>query len=187
MGKQACSRGRAPPPAPPPPRAAAQPVYPPLRPIDEEIVSQVLESGDSLRMLQYYISDTVNLIRGSLIHNVEIRNGAGLRRERSATGEIVIQKGTAGVLVNSFFNSEGRRILAVSFDDANDRDVLFFLWSPNDRRFNLDYDIESRLVGYGDQQYQVVFSDETPHLLISFTEERTHDPFERVIQGRFIR
>ena len=170
---------------PPPPPAPERPVYP-LRPIDVNIVEQVLESGDSLKKLQYYISEPVTLMKESLRQNVEIRQGAGLRREMSATGQIVIRKETAGILVNTFYGPDRRRVLAVSFDAANDKDALFFLWNAEEERFTLDYDTESGLVNYGDQKYLVTFPGDMPHLLIRFSEERTDNPSERVIRGRFI-
>lgn len=173
-------------PAPePPPVVEAKPVYP-LRPIDQNIVDQVLESGDSLKMLQYYISDTVTLAKESLRQDMEVRDGAGLRREVSASGQIVIKKETAGILARSFYGPDKRRVLAVSFDETSDRDTLFFMWNPAQGRFTLDYDIESRLAGYGDQKYLVSFSGDTPYLLIRFSEEKANKPSERVIRGRFI-
>jgi hypothetical protein len=159
----------------------------PLQPIDEDIVNQVLESGDSLKRLQYYISGEISLIKENVIQNVEIRNGAGLRRETSATGQILIRKETAGILVNTFFDEARRRVFAVSFDEASPRDTLFFRWNGDTRRFVLDYDADSRLTGYGDQKYRLRFTGETPHLLIRFSEEKTDNPYERVVQGRFIR
>jgi hypothetical protein len=169
----------------PQPEPKPEPAFP-LQPIDENIVDQILESGDSLKRLQYYISDEVNLVKENVIQNVEIRNGAGLRRESSATGQIVIRKETAGVLVNTFFDADKRRVFAVSFDESSPKDTLFFRWNGEAGRFILDYDAASRLTGYGDQKYQLRFAGDVPHLLIRFSEEKTNNPYERVVGGRFI-
>ncbi|MDR1932477.1 MAG: hypothetical protein LBQ57_06615 [Spirochaetales bacterium] len=157
-----------------------------LQPIDRRIVYQVIEGGDSLKKLQYYISETVTLVQENVMRSIEIRQGAGLRRETSATGQIVIQKETPGVLVNTFFDSDKRRILAVSFDETSDRNTLFFREDNVSRRFVLMYDAKSYLTGYGDRQYLLNFNGDVPHLLIRFSEEKTSVPSERVVRGRFL-
>jgi hypothetical protein len=157
-----------------------------LRPIDGQIVYQVIEGGDSLKQLQYYISETVTLTQENVRQNIEIREGSGLRRELSEKGQIVIRKETGGVLVNTFFDTDQMRILVVSFDETSDTNTLFFREDTALNRFILMYDTKSLLTGYGEQKYHLQFTGDVPHLLIRFGEEKTSAPSERVVRGRFI-
>lgn len=177
--------------SPPPPPAAMPPREPeiPLRPITQEIIDKIAKSEESIKKLQYYISATITLAKEDITQKVEIKKGVGMEREISSDRQIVVDKETGGILVNTYRDKEGRTILAIGFDETNEKNMLFFREDDalSDRFLILMTDPASRAIGYGDETYRLQFDgDDIPHLLIRYSEEKNSNPDKRVVKGRLV-
>ncbi|MDR2186272.1 MAG: hypothetical protein LBO80_11505 [Treponema sp.] len=187
-----CASQNAPEASPPPPPVMeyAEPLTREssgLRPITREIVSQVSNGGNSIKNLQYYISDQLTLEIESVVQQIDINpQGEGLYQEITTQSRIIIGKETGGILKNTYRDAGGFLVLEIIFDEANDRYTLFFRENPQEQRFSLIYDEASGAVNYGGERYRASFSGEVPYLLVKFEEEQLETPEVRHLRGRTI-
>ena len=135
------------------------------------LASSFKVSGDQRRLLQYYVSDTIHLVRSSSGGQSGIRDGRLVSSSSQAVREIVIDSGTPGVVLAS-----GPRWMAVSFEPGS---YLYFIsdaprsvWLGNEydrERYYLylpDWNGQGGTVKVGNTTYVAVDSSIRAHLMI---------------------
>jgi hypothetical protein len=157
-----------------------------LQPITRSIIEQINKTGNTIRNLQYYISDALTLENEKRSQQVNINSrGEGLLQETTTREQVLIDRETGGVLKNIYRDTNGRSVLELCFDD-DDRFTLFFGESQVDQHFILIYNEETRDVNYGGARYKASFGENAPYLLIRFDREEINSPDIRRLKGRFI-
>ena len=156
---------------------------PSLSPFTQRLVEKNRWSESDLKKIQFYTSKEIVLSRDyttgmSRIESGEIKMVRGRKIE-----EIRIPKGTPGAVV---FQPKDDR-LAVSFEDHNDR---FLIFGPNPKRGNsyvlLASEWENRRgkVKYNDQQYFTTTESAFATLLVDIKESKKVKVKSRSVKGR---
>lgn len=92
-------------------------------------------AGRERRLLQYYVSDTIHLVRTTSAGGTGVERGRLVSSQSQSVREIVIDSGTPGVVVAS-----GPRWMAVSFEPGS---YLYFTSAaPRSVWLGRDYDAE---------------------------------------------
>lgn len=156
------------------------------------IVAEYRLGAEERKQLQYYVSDTIRLVRSDSDSERGIRRGRLFDGAALATDEILIEAGTPGVVLSS-----GANWMAVSFDKSsflyfvsgaaagrglrgNDVGERYYLYLP-------DFDGREGSVRIGGQTYSAIDSSASAYLLIdreSFYDERTR---QARLPGRTLR
>ena len=148
-------------------------------------------SGDQRRLLQYYVSDTIHLVRSSSGGQSGIRDGRLISSSSQAVREIVIDSGTPGVVLAS-----GPRWMAVSFEPGS---YLYFIsdaprsvWLGNEydrERYYLylpDWNGQGGTVKIGNTSYVAVDSSIRAHLMVDRESFSSMDAQQRRQPGRLL-
>jgi len=102
---------------------------PRLTPFTQNLYSDYDWSDDQLKRIQFYVSEDIVLQRQAKRGKSEIISGKIKTVDGRRVEEIIIRKGTPGVLL---FKPKDNRF-AVSFEDGNDEKYLMFGPSPKAR------------------------------------------------------
>jgi hypothetical protein len=159
-----------------------------LHPITRPILEMIYQSGNDIKTVPYYISDSISLEYSKASQNLEIsENGEVILREVSVQDRINIGKETMGTIVAVNYDTEGRMLLAMSFEEGGDAYPLIFREGDKDRIFYLLYyafNNGEKKIYYGEELYDLLMGDTIPQLKIRFEETREDRPAIRTLQGR---
>lgn len=154
-----------------------------LQPFTESQRVQNNWSGDDLKKIQFYLSDALVLQRKLTGGSSEIVSGKVRIVDGVQMEEIVIPKGTPGVIV---FNSVDNR-LGISFEDGDERYLMFGV-NPNkgDRYHLLASDWKNQIgkVQYEGKEWFTNVNGGNAHLLIDLKKVYKRELNRRTAGGR---
>ena len=134
--------------------------------ITQDLIDQYQWSESDLKKIQFYTSEDIILKRQRSGNMSQITDGEITVIDGQKLEEVVIKKGTAGVLL---FQPKANR-LAISFDAKDDSKFLMFGPNPkaNDRYMLLasEWDRQRGKVTYGDKKYWINANQLLASLLI---------------------
>lgn len=155
---------------------------PTLRPFTQRLYEENEWSESELKRVQFYLSQDIVLRRQASRASSRIEEGAIKVRNGRKVEEVVIRKGTPGVLL--FIPKDER--FAVSFED-NDK---FLMFGPNpkagDRYVLLASDWNNRQgkVTYGEGKYWVDANNGIASLMVDLKRVRNTSVKSRTVGGR---
>ena len=158
---------------------------PTLSPFTQRLYEENDWSESELKRVQFYLSNDIILRRQASNSSSRIEEGAIRVRNGRRVEEVVIQKGTPGILL--FMPKEQR--FAVSFED-NDKYLMF---GPNpkagDRYVLLASDWNNRQgkVSYGNGKYWVDANNGIASLMVDLKRARNTSVKSRTAEGRKIK
>jgi hypothetical protein len=160
-----------------------------LQPITRPMLEMIYQSGNDIKRVPYFISDSIFLEYSKTTQNLEITGeGEVILREISVLNQININKETAGTIVAVNYDAEGRMLLAMSFDERDDAHPLIFREGDRDRTFYLlHYTINNneKKLYYGEELYDLWLDESIPRLQIRFEEAQESRPSVKTLQGRW--
>lgn len=156
---------------------------PQLSPFTQSLYEQNDWSSRELKNIQFYLSDKIVLRRQNVAGNSRIEDGKIRVKQGRNVEEIVIPKGTPGVL--TYLPREDR--FAISFEDGRSNRTLVF--GPDSRsgsRYVLKvakWNNGKGIVRYNDKNYFIYRSDALASLLVDLKKVRRTSVKTRVAGG----
>jgi len=159
---------------------------PRLTPLSQKLIDKNKWGEEELTKIQFYLSDDIVLRREfssaqTAINNGKIKNINGAKIE-----EIVIERGTPGVML---FSPKENRI-AVSFESKDKESYLMFGPNPKfEQRYLLlgkEWDRHSGIVTYNGQEFTTASSSAFAGLLINLKQSNRIEKQTQVVGGRKI-
>jgi hypothetical protein len=152
------------------------------------MLEMIYQSGNDIKAVPYYISDSFSLEYSQTSQNLEIsENGEVILREVAVQDRINIEKETMGTIVAVNYDTQGRMLLAMSFEESGDTYPLIFREGDQDRIFYLLYYVFNngeKKIYYGKELYDLQTGESIPQLKIRFEETRESRPAIRTLRGR---
>jgi hypothetical protein len=159
-----------------------------LHPITRPMLEMIYQSGNDIKTVPYYISESISLEYSKASQDLEIsENGEVILREVSVQDRINIDKETMGTIVAVNYDTEGRMLLAMSFEECGDAYPLIFREGDKDRIFYLLHYVFNggeKKIYYGEELYDLLTGGAIPQLKIRFEETREARPTIRTLHGR---
>jgi hypothetical protein len=160
----------------------------PLVPITQSIINLAENSGKRIDSFQYYISAPITLERNTTERSMEITYlGEGLSHIKNSTEQISIATGTKGVFYKDTKNPNSY-VLEICFDNDNKKNTLRFMRYQQEPYFYLvcnRFDNGTPIITYGNEDYTLIVTGNTPYLLIRYKEDRRSNvPIIRQPTGR---
>ncbi len=156
---------------------------PRLSPFTQSLYEENKWEERELKRIQFYLSESVTLRRQLTAANSRIEGGKITAKQGRNIEEIIIPKGTPGLL--TYLPRQDR--FAVSFEDnAKDRTLVFGPDSRNGNRYILKvakWDGNRGLVVYDDQNFYINRSDAPAILLVDLKKIRKTQVKKRVAKG----
>lgn len=157
-----------------------------LRYFTQDMLSKYRWNREELKSIQFYLSDDIVLWRELSDHDTRIKNGQIRVEDESEVEEVIIKKGTPGVIVlipkqNKF---------AVSFDKENSNYLMF---GPNpkakDRYVLLAKDWDRRVgkVTYGKRLYNTSSESAFASLMVDIKKAKKVNYSSEKATGRKVR
>ena len=157
---------------------------PSLTPFTNEIASKNDFTDDELKKIQFYLSERLVLRRELGSSSSQIIGGKVKMIDGRRTEEIVIPKGTPGVVI--YAPSSDR--LAVSFEAGENAPYLVFGPNPRMRgRYALrarNWNRSTGEVQYGGEFFTVNYNSSFTYLLVNMKKIRSNDVKRRKVDGR---
>lgn len=157
-----------------------------LRYFTEDMVQKYRWNNKELKSIQFYLSDDILLWRELSDHDTRIKNGQIRVEDESEIEEVLIKKGTPGVIV--LIPKQDK--FAVSFD-KQDRNYLMFGPNPKARdRFVLlakDWDRKIGKVTYGGREYNTSFESAFASLMVDIKRAKKVNYTSEKATGRRVR
>lgn len=161
-----------------------------LQPVTRPMLEMIHQSGNDIKNVPYFISDSISLEYSKTTQNLEItERGEVILKEIAVQNRININSETAGTLVAVNYDAEGRMLLAMNFDENDGAYPLIFREGDRDRSFYLMHYLlggMERKLHYGKELYDLQIGDSIPRLQIRFEEILESRPEIRTLQGRSI-
>lgn len=158
-----------------------------LKPVTRPILEMIHQSGNDIKSVPYFISDSFSLEYSKTTQNLEItEKGEVVLKEIAVKNRISIPGETAGTLAAVNYDSGGRMLLAINFDESGETYPLIFREGDWDRSFYLvHYALSSkeRKLYYGEQLFDLQ-SETIPRLQIRFEEIEEPQTTTKTLQGR---
>lgn len=159
---------------------------PKLTPFTQKLYDQNDWSEDELKKVQFYLSDDVKLLRQNVEDSTKIEKGEIQIMGGREVEEVLIRKGTPGVLL--FLPKENR--FAISFEEEGDERYLVFGPSPKmGGRYVLlarEWRKKRGIVTYEDKEYAVDFESAYSNLMVDLKKIRKFTVDTRKAGGRKI-
>lgn len=159
---------------------------PRLTPFTQKFYDSYEFKQEDLKRIQFYLSEDVVLRRDMTGGNVEIVQGEIKVVDGRKVEQIVIRKGTPGVLVT--LPKENR--FAVSFEP--DDDTKFLMFGPNEklgRKYTLlaaDWKKHTGVISYGDQKYYTDGHNGLAALMVNLNKMYHEQRKSHVAKGRTV-
>jgi len=156
-----------------------------LTPFTQDIYTDLDASEEEIKSVQFYLSQDIVLYKTLNTDEAKVEDGKIKLRERQKSQEILIAKGTPGVVV--FFPKENR--FAVSFDSDADK---FLVFGPNKRlddRYTLlgkEWDDGYGEVTYGGEVYTTSTRNAVASLLVNVNKMNKYTVKRKQAGGRKI-
>jgi hypothetical protein len=144
--------------------------------------------ADQLNKVQFFLSNGITLTQEETKLNIKVDvTGKIVTTDGLDYNQIRIPAETPGRLgVNSDYNTE-YGIVAVCFEDASiSNNVIYFQPNPDKDRYELMYFSRdgTKLIKYGDQDYEVAYIREIPYLLVINEQQNDDRMNTRTVTGR---
>jgi hypothetical protein len=160
----------------------------PLQPVTRPILEMIYQSGNDIKSVPYFISDSVSLEYSKTTQNLEItERGEVIVKEIALQNRIHINRETTGTLVAVNYDAKGRMLLAINFDETDNAYPLIFREGDRDRSFYLVHYVlggSERKLHYGGELYDLQTDEGVPRLQIRFEATLESRPAARTLQGR---
>ena len=157
-----------------------------LTPFTQQLYDENNWSDNELKRIQFYTSDDIILFRELTRGESEIVSGEIKIRNGRKIDEVVIKKGTPGVLI--FRPKEDK--FAVSFESENDDRYLIFGAAKRRggqyRLFAKDWNRSFGKVSYGGKTYRTNSESQFATLLVDLKRIRDTQVRKRVAKGRTV-
>jgi hypothetical protein len=159
---------------------------PRLSPFTQKLYEENNWNQDQLKRIQFYLSDAVTLRRQRTEADAHINDGKVRMEQGRKVEEILIPKGTPGVL--SYIPRENR--FAISFEEGKSNRTLIF--GPDSRGNNryvlkvVKWKDEKGIIQYDDKNYYIYKSDALALLMIDLKKVRKTQVKTRVAKGNEI-
>lgn len=159
---------------------------PQLSPFTQKLYEENKWSSEELKQIQFYLSNAVVLRRQYTDGDAKIQDGKIRVKNDREIEEIVIPKGTPGIL--TYMPRENR--FAVSFEEGKSNRTLVF--GPDSRGGNryvlkvAKWDNNRGIINYDDKNYFVYRSDALANLLVDLKKVRKTSVKTRVAKGNEI-
>ena len=159
---------------------------PQLTPFTQKFYDSYNFDESDLKKIQFYVSENIVLRRGKGDGNVKITEGKVRVVDGKKIDEVVIRKGTPGVLM--FMPKDER--FAISFDESGENKYLMF--GPNAKMSNhyallaSDWSKRQGSVNYGGQKYYTSSSSGLAKLMIDLKAIRKTERRSQVAKGRTV-
>jgi hypothetical protein len=156
---------------------------PRLSPFTQKLYEENKWNQDQLKRIQFYLSDGVTLRRQKTEADSRISGGKIRMEKGREIEEIIIPKGTPGVL--SYIPRENR--FAVSFEEGKSNRTLIF--GPDSRGNNryvlkvVKWTDSRGIIRYDDKNYYIYKSDALALLLVDLKKIRKTQVKTRVAKG----
>lgn len=142
--------------------------------------------GDDLKKVQFYLDRDVLLYRVLEADDSRVEGGKITSRGGQTIEEILIRRGTPGVLV--FMPKDDR--LGISFDPQNDNNYLMFGPNPNNgNRYTLlasDWDSREGSVTYGASRWKTPVANAFASLLVDYNNMKRTKVHSESPEGRTV-
>ena len=154
-----------------------------LTPFTQSLVKQNSWTQAEVERIQFYTSEDIILTRELSSSDADIRNGKIKMENGVRIEEVLIEKGTPGVVVT---NAKGSNV-GVSFE--GDRDDLYLMWGPNPKfrnQYMLLFKERNRratTVTYDNKSYRLR-STPSVRLLVDLDRNKNIDKDRRKAAGR---
>jgi hypothetical protein len=162
----------------------------PLQPVTRPMLEMIHQSGNDIKGVPSFISDSISLEYSKTTQNLEItERGEVILKEVAVQNRININKETSGTLVAVNYDADGRMLLAMNFDENDGAYPLIFREGDRDRSFYLMHYVlggRERKLHYGQELYDLQLGESIPRLQIRFEETLESRPETRTLQGRRI-
>jgi hypothetical protein len=158
-----------------------------LQPITRPILEMIYQSGNDIKNIPFFISDSISLEYSKITQDLEITgDGEVILKEIAVQDRININKETMGSIIAVNYDAQGRMLLAISFDESDDTYPLVFREGDRDRIFYLIHYINNneRKLYYGEELYDLQTGESIPLLQIQFEEAQETRPSVRILRGR---
>lgn len=139
-----------------------------------------------LSRIQFYVSQDIQLYKVKAGGGSEIENGKIKIKDRKVVNEVVIKKGTPGVLV--FTPNEKR--FAICFDDDTDKYLMFGPSKKNGGRYSLlakDWQRRDGIITYGGQEYRTNSSSAYASLMVDIKKASNSVRTSKTASGRKVK
>lgn len=161
---------------------------PKLTPFTQQLYEEQQWSEEELKRIQFYISEDILLFRELRKGESEIVSGEIKIRNGRKVDEVVIKKGTPGVLL--FRPKEDK--FAISFEDGSDERYLIF--GPSRKRgrngryglLSKDWNRRSGKVTYDGRTYNTGSDSAYAALMVDLKRIRDTEVRSRVAKGRTV-
>ncbi len=156
-----------------------------LTPFTQDIYSDLNISDDEIKSVQFYLSQDIVLYKSLNTDEARIEDGKIKLRGQHKAQEVLIAKGTPGVIV--FLPKENR--FAVSFDNDDDKYLIF---GPNKRlndRYTLlgkEWDDGYGEVTYGGEVYTTSTRNAIASLMVNVNKINSYTVRRKQASGRKI-
>lgn len=156
-----------------------------LTPFTQDIYSDLEISDEEIKSVQFYLSQDIVLYKTLNTDEAIVEDGKIKLKERQKAKEILIAKGTPGVII--FMPKEDR--FAVSFDNDDDK---FLIFGPNERlddRYTLlgkEWDDGYGEVTYGGEVYTTSTRNAMASLLVNVNKMQNYTVKRKQASGRRI-
>ncbi len=159
---------------------------PSLTPFTQKLYDQNNWSEEELKRIQFYLSEDIVLRKQVSSGDSKIESGDIKIVSGSKVEEIIIKRGTPGVLA---FMPKKKRF-AISFEEGDEGRYLMF--GPNPKRGNRylllasDWKRRKGEVSYGDQKYYTTSDSAYAALLVNLKKVRNVQVKSRKAKGRTV-
>lgn len=156
-----------------------------LTPFTQDIYSDLGISDDEIKSVQFYLSQDIVLYKTLNTDEARIEDGKIKLKQKHKSKEILIAKGTPGVIV--FMPKQNR--FAVSFDNDDDKYLIF---GPNERlddRYTLlgkEWDDGYGEVTYGGETYTTSTRNAVASLMVNVNKMQNYTVKRKQASGRKI-
>lgn len=159
---------------------------PQLTPFTQRFYDSYNFDESDLKQIQFYVSDDIVLSRAKGDGNVQITDGKVRVVDGKQVDEVIIPKGTPGVLL--FIPKEDR--FAISFDESGEEKYLMF--GPNRKLNNhyallaSDWDRRTGTITYGGEKYYTRSNSGLAKLMIDLKAVKRIERKSSVAKGRTV-
>ena len=143
-------------------------------------------SEAELSKIQFYVSEDIQLYRVKSGGGSEIENGKIKIKDRQVVDEVVIKRGTPGILV---FSPNDKRF-AVCFDDDTDKYLMFGPSKKNGGRYSLlakDWGRRDGIITYGGTEYRTKSSSAYASLMVDIKKASNSVRRSNTASGRKVK
>jgi hypothetical protein len=162
----------------------------PQEAVTRPLLEMIYLVKNDIKGVPYFLSDSLTLRYSKTTQNLEIsERGEVTLREVTVQDQVHIDRETSGTLVAITYDSEGRMLLAINFDESDDAYPLVFREEGADRAFYLVHqevgiDGKEKRTHYGQALYDLQTpGGQVPRLQIQFEAIEEVRPTERTLPG----